>query len=121
MTTIGETEVGRQQPGGSAATGERVRGLFLGSYHFAGGPEELLPAYERLVASMPADAAVLHICVVDDSGLTVYDACPSRDVFEQFSASAGFAEAVRAAGLPQPRVEPAGHVHAARTRHGVIA
>jgi hypothetical protein len=93
--------------------------MFLGAYHFNGSAGELLPAYERLMASFPPDALDLHVCVVRDGGLTVFDACPTAAVFAGFSASGEFAAAVRAAGLPAPRVEPLGDIHATRRRAGV--
>lgn len=93
--------------------------MFLGAYHFEGDPADLLPAYRRLVEGFPPDAFDLHMCVVRDRGVTVYDACPSASVFAEFSRSAQFGAAVSAAGLPAPRVEPLGNVHAARLRHPV--
>ena len=95
--------------------------MFLGAYHFDGSVEELLPAYERLAASYPPDSLDLHVCVVRDGGLTVFDACPSSAVFAEFSASPEFGAAVRAAGLPSPRVEALGDVHTARLRQTVGA
>jgi hypothetical protein len=93
--------------------------MFLGAYHFDGPPDELIPAYERLLAGFPPDSLELHICVVREGGLTVFDTCPSSAVFAAFSTSADFADAVRAAGLPEARVEPLGDVHATRVRAGV--
>jgi hypothetical protein len=93
--------------------------MFLGAYHFDGSPVELIPAYERLMAGFPPDSFELHVSVVRDGGLTVYDACPSAEVFAAFSTSGDFAGAVHAAGLPEARVEPLGDVHATRVRAGV--
>jgi hypothetical protein len=84
--------------------------MFLGSYHFDGDADALIPAYERLVASLPSDNFELHVCVRTDAGLTVFDTCPSREVFDGFTASADFAGAVAAAGLPSPRIEALGPV-----------
>ena len=84
--------------------------MFLGAYDFDGDPGDLLPAYERLAAAIPGDASELHVCIVRDEGLTVYDTCPTRDVFVAFSSSAGFLGAVRSAGLPEPTVRPLGDV-----------
>ena len=95
--------------------------MFLAAYHFAGEHAQLLPAYERLVTTYPPDSLELHVCVVRGGGLTVYDACPSAEVFAAFTTSADFAGAVRAAGLPQVRVEPLGDVHATRVRAGVAS
>jgi hypothetical protein len=84
--------------------------MFLGSYHFDGEPDALIPLYERLVSSLPGDSIELHVCIRTDSGITVFDTCPSREVFDGFTTSTGFAEAVAAAGLPSPRIEPLGSV-----------
>jgi hypothetical protein len=92
--------------------------MFLGSYRFAGDPAALLPAYDKLVAAYP-DAVDLHACVIADDGITVYDACPSREVFEGFTAGPEFAAAVADAGLPRPVVTGLGDVHRARLREAV--
>ena len=93
--------------------------MFLGAYHFDGLADELLVAYERLLAMFPPEKLDLHVCVVRDGGLTVYDACPSSAVFASFSAGDDFAGALRTAGLPTPRVEPIGEVHTAQLRQAV--
>lgn len=90
--------------------------MFLGSYSFEGDPTELVAAYERLMAQFPPESTDLHVCVVHDDGILVLDACPSRAVFEQFSQSPQFRDAVATAGLPSPRVDLVGEVHAARGR-----
>ena len=87
--------------------------MFLGAYHFDGVPPDLTAAYDRLVAQFPPGVIELNVCVVRDDGVTVFDACPSRDTFTGFSQSAEFLAAVAAAGLPTPRVEPLGDVLAA--------
>jgi len=86
------------------------------AYHFDGERDELLTGYDRLLASYPPEILDLNVCVVTDGGITVYDSCPSREVFEEFSRSPEFAAAVAAAGLPQPRIEPLGEIHAAHVR-----
>jgi hypothetical protein len=90
--------------------------MFLSAYHFDGPPASLLPAYQRLQAASPPESLELHVCVIRDGGLTIYDACPSRAVFEQFHRSTDFEAAVAGAGLPTPRVEPLGEVHTLRVR-----
>jgi hypothetical protein len=87
--------------------------MFLGAYHFAGATPELLAGYDRLMAQFPPGAIDLNVCIAHDDGITVFDACPSRDVFAEFSQSAEFRAAVAAVGLPAPRVEQLGDVHAA--------
>ena len=90
--------------------------MFLGAYHFAGDPAELVTAHDRLTAQFPPGAFDLHVCVAHDDGIVVFDACPSREVFTGFSQSPDFLGAVAAAGLPTPRVEPLGDVHAAELK-----
>jgi hypothetical protein len=92
--------------------------MFLGAYHFDGDPTALIAAYDRLMASFPPDAIVFHVCIEREEGITVFDACPTRAVFADFSVSYEFNAAVAAAGLPSPRVELLGDVHASRVRSG---
>ena len=87
--------------------------MFLGAYHFDGDTPTLLDGYDRLAAQFPPGALQLHVCVARDDGITVFDACPSRAVFTDFSQGPEFLGAVSAAGLPRPRVELLGDVHAA--------
>jgi hypothetical protein len=93
--------------------------VFLGGYRFAGDPSVLAAAYDRLLATYPVDQILLHVCVVGDDGIVVYDACPSREVFDAFSQSPEFAATVKAAGLPAPTVVPLGHVRRAVLRDGI--
>jgi hypothetical protein len=93
--------------------------MFLSAYHFDGDPGALVPAYDAFARTFPPEALELHACVVTTRGITVYDACPTREVFEEFHRSAGFRSAVAAAGLPLPRIEPLGEVHRAVTGRAV--
>ena len=94
--------------------------MFLGAYHFDGPPGDLLVAYRRLLAGFPPDSMELHLCVRRDDGLTVFDACPSADVFAAFSVSADCHGALAGAGLPLPRVEPLGDVQSAWLKQAVV-
>jgi hypothetical protein len=87
--------------------------MFLSAYHFDGDPAELLAGQQRLMRSFPPDALELNVCVERADGITIYDACPSRAVFDEFHTSDAFRVAVSAAGLPSPRIEPLGDVHGA--------
>jgi hypothetical protein len=89
--------------------------VHLGIYRFDGDPDTLLAAYEQLTASIPPDSSTLHLCVRRPDGITIYDTCPSREVFESFSRSERFLGALAAAGLPAPVVESQA-VHDARVR-----
>lgn len=86
--------------------------MFLGTYRFEGDPAKLKQGYDKMVALMPHDGLSLHLCVIDEGGLWVYDTCPSRDAFLAFSGGADLRNAFKAAGLPEPRVTPVGEVHA---------
>ena len=77
--------------------------MFFGVYHFAGRPDTLLPAYQRLMDGLPAGGSDLHVCVVLEHGLSVYDTCPSRQVFEQFSRSEGISRSPRRGGSSHSR------------------
>lgn len=90
--------------------------MFLSAYHFDGDPSRLVAAHQRLLERFPLEALDLHLCVTTDSGIVVFDACPSRAVHEQFSRSPDFLGAVVAAGLPTPRIEPLGEVHLVHLR-----
>lgn len=85
--------------------------MFLGVYQFEGNPDELRENYERLIASVPPDALHLHVCVRNDDGLSVYDACPTREAFQDFAASDQFRSLLRTAGLPLPTLSLLGDVH----------
>jgi hypothetical protein len=85
--------------------------MFFASYELAGDPDTLLAAHERMVAGFPTDSFLLHLSVRTETGITIYDSCPSREQFEVFSSSDEFAAALAAAGLPTPRVTPIGDVH----------
>jgi hypothetical protein len=87
--------------------------MFLGTYRFEGPATTLVPAYEQLLAGIPAQGLHLHTCVVDDGGIWIYDCCPTREVFKSFANSPAFLEAIKTAGLPIPRVTPVGEVHRA--------
>ena len=93
--------------------------MFLSAYHFDGQAAELLPAYQRLQGSMPPENLELQVCITRQGGITVYDACPSRAIFEEFYRSPGFQAAVADAGLPTPRAEPLGEVQNAYLREAV--
>jgi hypothetical protein len=88
--------------------------MFLGAFHFDGSVDELTAAYDRMLAGYPPDSLQLHISVLRDSGITVYDACPSRTDFERFIASDELRGALAGAGLPWPRIEAVGEVRTAR-------
>ena len=69
--------------------------------------------------SIPIDALDVHLCITHDNGLTIFDACPTKAIHEQFTKSDMFLDAVTGAGLPAPRVEGLGDVQAAHLREEV--
>ena len=93
--------------------------MVLSAYYFDGDPAALVPACDGLATTFPPAALELQTCIVTARGITVYDACPTRAVFEEFHRGVVFRSAVAAAGLPLPRVEPLGEVHRAVARRGV--
>jgi hypothetical protein len=93
--------------------------MFLGAYHFDGEPGVLLAAYRRMMQGFPPESSDLHLCIERSDGITVYDACPSKEIFAGFSTGPEFRAAVKAAGLPAPRVEQLGAVRTARLRSEV--
>lgn len=87
--------------------------MHFGVYRFEGEPAALLAGYERLLGAIPADQLLLHVCVQRPDAIEVYDACPTREVFEAFAASPEFRGALDGAGLPQPSVTGLGETRAA--------
>jgi hypothetical protein len=81
--------------------------VHLGIYRFAGDPDELIPAYDRMMASMPPGVVYFHACAVEPHGITIYDACPTREAFERFATGADFQAALAAVGLPEPEIASA--------------
>ena len=67
----------------------------------------------------PIDALDVHLCITHDNGLTIFDACPTKAIHEQFTKSDTFLDAVAGAGLPAPRIEGLGDVQAAHLREEV--
>lgn len=93
--------------------------MYLGIYRFRGNPDDLLPAYDRLMADVGDGAIHLHACAIEEDGITIYDACPTREAFEAFSSSPEFRAATGIAGLPEPTIEGV-PLHSARARGGLV-
>lgn len=90
--------------------------MHLGVYAFDGDTDELLAAYDRLMAATPDAGVHFHACAVRADGITIYDACPTREAFERFPTSDAFREAAEAAGLPFPSRVEGLPLHAVRAR-----
>ena len=84
--------------------------MFLGRYDFAGDPDELLGAYQRMMTALPPEMLLWHACVRTETGISVLDACPTREVFREFSTGDAFGQVRAAAGLPEPLVTELGEV-----------
>ena len=93
--------------------------MYLGIYDIDGDSRELLVAYDRLIAGMPEGQLFFHACAVRENGITIFDACPTKEAFEKFSTSAEFRNAAEAAGLPCPSKIEGLPLHAIRARDGV--
>ena len=83
--------------------------MYLGAVYFDGDPGELLPALD------------VHLCITTDAGLTVFDACPTREIYEEFTKSETFLGAIAEAGLPVPRVSGLGNIQVAHVRQAIRA
>ena len=103
-----------------AAVGEGMSGpMYLGAAYFDGDPDELLPAYHRMLEKFGLEALDVHLCITRDGGLTVFDACPTKEIYEEFTTSETFLGAIAEAGLPVPRVSGLGDVQVAHVRQAV--
>jgi hypothetical protein len=87
--------------------------MHFGVYRFEGEPAALLEGYERLLRTIPSDQLLLHVCVERPGAVEVYDACPTIQAFEAFTAGREFLDAVQGAGLPRPSVMRLGDTRAA--------
>ena len=85
--------------------------MYFGIYHFTGDTAALSRSFDTLVREFQ-DEILLTLCVTTDDGISIYDTCPTREEFETFSRSTRFRSALERAGLPEPRVELIGTVHA---------
>jgi hypothetical protein len=93
--------------------------LYLGAAHFDGDPGELLPAYRRMLEKFGLGNLDVHLCIISEGGLTVFDACPTREIYEEFTTSETFLGAIAEAGLPAPRVSGLGDIQVAHVRQEI--
>jgi hypothetical protein len=82
-------------------------------WRFPGDPDDLLPRYDAMVAEIPPTTMRLHLCLRAADGIVLVDTCPSRDVFEAFSAGAEFRALRERHGLPDSEHLEDFPVHAA--------
>jgi hypothetical protein len=93
--------------------------MYLGVVYFDGDPGELLPAYLRMLEKAGLEALDVHLCITRDDGLTVFDACPTKEIYEEFTGSETFLGAIAEAGLPAPRVSGLGDLQVAHVRQAI--
>src|SRR5690242_2480008 len=74
--------------------------MYLSRYDFAGEPSALHAALERVKERIPAGDILLNVAVSTETGVSLYDACPDRAAFEEFSTSREFTTLIAEAGLP---------------------
>jgi hypothetical protein len=82
-------------------------------WYFAGDPDTMVRAYEGVLAEVPADVMRLHACVRTETGIVVFDTCPTREDFESWATNEGFREIRARHGLPDPVALENGGVTAA--------
>jgi hypothetical protein len=75
-------------------------------WRLAGDPEDLLRRYDAMIGEIPRANLRLHICLRASDGIVLVDTCPTKEVFEAFSAGEEFRELRKRHGLPEPeRIE----------------
>ena len=79
---------------------------------FRGDPEQLLDAYDALIAEI-LPVVQLHLCLRTPDGVLLVDTCPDRDAFERFVAGDNFRALRERHGLPDPERVDDFPVHAA--------
>jgi hypothetical protein len=85
--------------------------MFVSAYTFTGEVEELKAGHDKMLEILGTDGVFLHVALVGDGKLTILDACPSEEVFKEFSTGEFFRSLLAKVGLPEPTIEPLGDVH----------
>ena len=81
-------------------------------WKFRGDPDELLEAYDGLVAEI-LPAVMVHVCLRAPDGILLVDTCPDRAAFERFAGGDDFRALRERHGLPEPERVDDFPVHAA--------
>jgi hypothetical protein len=71
-------------------------------WKFTGDPDDLAQRYDALIAELPTNEFIAHLCLRAPDGLVVFDVCPTEAAFEAFSTGPDFREARRRHGIPDP-------------------
>ena len=56
----------------------------------AATPTTSLRRYDALLAEVPAENMILHLCLRSADGIVIVDTCPTKEVFEAFYAGEPF-------------------------------
>ena len=79
---------------------------------YRGDPDDLAARYEAMIAEIPPEAMEFAACIRTSDGIVIIDTCPSKEVFDEFTASEGFQALMARHGLDAP---------ASLTDHPVVA
>jgi hypothetical protein len=69
---------------------------------FPGDPDDLARRYDAMLAEVPHEGMLLHLCLRTPDGLVVVDTCPTRSDFEAFHGGEPFRACWPGAGCPSP-------------------
>jgi hypothetical protein len=72
-------------------------------WKLSGDPDELLPRYDAMLASVPAARMRLHLCLRAPDGIVIVDTCPTPEDFESFS-QGPMRGLLAEHGLPEPEL-----------------
>jgi hypothetical protein len=79
---------------GSACVCETRASMHGSVWRFEGDPGDLERRYLALLADVPEANHTLHAAVRTPDGLLIFDTCPSEEVYREFFAPGGPAEAL---------------------------
>jgi hypothetical protein len=82
-------------------------------WRFRGDPDDLLRRYDAMLAEIPPEIMLLHLCLRANDGLVLIDTCPSREVYEAFASGPEFRALRESHGMPEPERLEDFPVHAA--------
>ena len=82
-------------------------------WKFTGDPDELAARYDDLLADLPTDEFIAHLCLRAPDGIVIVDTCPSREAHEAFVTGDWFRDLRRRHGVGDPTELHDYPVHAA--------
>ena len=86
--------------------------MYASIWRFDGTPDELVRAYDAMIAEVPRESMRLHLCLETGDGIVVVDTCPTREDFDAF-VDGPFPALRERHGLPAPASMDGFSVHAA--------